>query len=244
MGTENVVEVCPLPTVDIKTIFNAMRKVDMSDRTLKKDTGRTVLDYISWATALDELSKNYNVDFHFHYFDNDHDGIAESPYLDTPLGLMVETDVIVEGNKRVMQLAVMDSTNRSMRSTPYEVETKKGPITVPAATMTDINKASMRCLAKNIAAGFGLGLNLWTKEDIPDAIASQLKIATECKGLISQKFKAAKEAGDDKTADKITEICKTVLPPECNGDPSLCEDEDTLKELRRQLMGVRVSKKK
>lgn len=231
------------PEVDFKSIFNTLRKVDMSDRTLKKDTGRTVLDYISWATALDEISKMYNVDFSFHYFDNDHDGIKESPYLETPVGLMVETEVTVEGHTRRMQLAVMDAQNRSMRVAPYEVETKKGPQTVSGATMTDINKASMRCLAKNIAV-FGLGLNLWTKEDIPDAIATQIKMATECKSLISQKFKAAKEAGDDKTVEKITEICKTVLPVECNGDPSLCEDEDTLKELRRQLMGVRVAKKK
>lgn len=142
-----------------------------------------------------------------------------------------------------MQLPVMDSNNRSMKLEEWTGKTKNGEFTVNSARMTDINKASMRCLAKNLAM-FGLGLSLWTKEDIPNAIATVMKLAADCKKLIADKFKAADEAGDTATKEKIADICKTTLPEECNGDPTLCDDEETLKTLKKQLMAVRVIKKK
>jgi hypothetical protein len=39
----------------------------------------------------------------------------------------------------------------------------------PAAQMTDINKAIMRCLVKNMAM-FGLGLDIYCKGDLPDEV--------------------------------------------------------------------------
>lgn len=224
-------------------IFCELRKVEIRDRTEKKNTGKAVLDYLPWATAFDEVAKRYDTDYEFVMFDNDHDGIPESPYLITEAGLMVQTNVTVEGYKRSMQLPVMDSNNRSMKLEEWTGKTKTSEFTVGSAKMTDINKASMRCLAKNLAM-FGLGLSLWTKEDIPNAIATVMKLAADCKKLIADKFKAADEAGDTATKEKIADICKTTLPEECNGDPTLCDDEETLKTLKKQLMAVRVIKKK
>lgn len=223
-------------------IFCELRKVEIRDRLVQKNTGKTMLDYLPWATAFDEVAKRYDTDYEFCMFDNDKDGIKESPYLITETGLMVQTTVTVEGFTRIMQLPVMDSNNRSMKLEEWSGKTKNGEFTVSAAKMTDINKASMRCLTKNIAM-FGLGLSLWTKDEIPNAIATLMKLAADCKKLIADKFKAAEEAGDKATSEKIAELCKTTLPEECNGDPTLCEDEETLKTLKKQLMAVRVAKK-
>ena len=91
---------------------------------------------------------------------------------------------------------------------------------------------------------FGLGLSLWTKDDVPNAIATLLKLGTECKTLIANKYKDATANGDKAAEAKIEALCKESLPPECNGDPMLCEDEDVLKTLKKSLMAIRVVKKK
>ena len=43
---------------------------------------------------------------------------------------------------------------------------------------------------------------------------------------------------------KSAELCKTILPEECNGDPNLCEDEDTINKLIKRLKAVRSMPKK
>ena len=229
--------------VSFKEIFNNLRKIDVSGRTKKKNG----LDYLPWATAWDELCSHYNASFEFCTFDNsgitigydekgnEIKGGFEDPYLITPAGLMVSTIVIVEGHEREMNLPVMDFRNTSMSLEERQVGKNK----VSAATMNDINKATMRCLAKNIAM-FGLAINLWTGEDVPDAIVSVQKAAAEAMGIIAQKKKAAAENKDDKASAKIDEILLTNLPKECNGDPRLCEDEEILNSLVKKLKTVRV----
>ena len=91
------------------------------------------------------------------------------PYIyDENLGYMVFTEVTIEGETLGMWLPVMDSSNKAMKSQPYEIQTKYKTITVKAATMFDINKTIMRCLVKNLAM-FGLGLYIYAGEDIPEA---------------------------------------------------------------------------
>ena len=195
---------------EFKEIYNTLRKVDMRDRVLQKNG----LDYLPWATAWDEVAKLYNADYKFCTFDNSNYiigtndkgeaiyGGKEEPYLITTAGLMVATEVTIEGHTRRMQLPDMDFKNTSMHIMPREVGAKNQKVS--AATMNDINKASMRCLAKNIAM-FGLMINLWTKEDIPDAIASQQKAATEALSLVVEKKKAAQENGDENAIKKVDE---------------------------------------
>ena len=65
-----------------------------------------------------------------------------------------------------MFLPVLDGANKSMRAESYEYTTKFGKKTCQAINMFDVNKALMRCLVKNIAV-FGLGLNIYAKEDLP-----------------------------------------------------------------------------
>lgn len=229
--------------ISFKEIYNNLRKITVSDRTKSKNG----LDYMPWATAWDEICSHYNASYEFITFDNSQTivGVTDSgekimggmddPYLVTKAGLMVATSVTVEGHTRYMQLPVMDFRNTSMALEERQVGKNK----VSAANMNDINKATMRCLAKNIAM-FGLAINLWTGEDVPDAIVSVQKAATEAMGLIAQKKKAASENKDERASAKIDEILLTNLPKECNGDPRLCEDEETLNALVKKLKTVRV----
>ena len=62
----------------------------------------------------------------------------------------------------------MDWANKAMKATDYKYKTKYGDKTREAATMFDINKAIMRCLVKNLAM-FGLGLYIYSGEDLPEA---------------------------------------------------------------------------
>jgi len=70
---------------------------------------------------------------------------------DKDIGYMVYTSVTVDKITHEMWLPVMDYSNKAMKN----------------PTMMDINKAVMRCLVKNLAM-FGLGLNLYAGEDLPE----------------------------------------------------------------------------
>ena len=241
-------------TITFKDIYNTLRKIDMSDRVKAKNG----INYLPWATAWDEVCKLYNADYKFIRFNNssfvlregnENEGIRaiyggyDDPYLITQAGLMVATEITIEGFTRYMQLPVMDFRNMNMSLTERQIQNGKNKVTVQPANMVDINKSTMRCLAKNIAM-FGLMINLWTREDIPDAIVSQQKAAADAMALIAEKKKAAKENVDEKASAKVDEILLSSLPEECNGDPRLCEDEDTLVALVKKLKTVRVAPKK
>ena len=102
------------------------------------------------------------------------DANTNLPYfLDERLGIIVYTEVTVDGLTYEMWLPVMDGANKAMRLEPYTYQVfdkykntyieKK----VDAATMFDINKTIMRCLVKNLAM-FGLGLYIYAGEDLPE----------------------------------------------------------------------------
>ena len=80
---------------------------------------------------------------------------------------MCETQITAGGETHCMWLPVMDSGNNAMKAEPYSYTTKRGNVVeVAAATMFDINTTIMRCLTKNMAM-FGLGLYIYSGEDVP-----------------------------------------------------------------------------
>ena len=141
-------------------VFDKLRAINVNAHTEQKDG----LTYLSWAWAWDAVKKDYpNATYKIW---KDEEG---RPYIyDENLGYMVFTEVTIEGETLGMWLPVMDSSNKAMKSQPYEIQTKYKTITVKAATMFDINKTIMRCLVKNLAM-FGLGLYIYAGEDIPEA---------------------------------------------------------------------------
>lgn len=159
------------------TSFEKLYQINVNDKTEEKNG----LTYLSWAWAIAEFKKVHpNMTYEVKKFEN---GL---PYVyDENTGYMVFTSVTVDGLTHEMWLPVMDGNNKAMKSKPYTVKTKYKEITVQAATMFDINKTIMRCLVKNLAM-FGLGLYVYSGEDLPEDMRSDDEKITEIKKLIQQ----------------------------------------------------------
>jgi hypothetical protein len=147
-----------------KNYFEILSQINVNDKTEKKNG----LTYLSWAWAIGEITKKYpDLTYEIEKFENN------LPYIfDEKTGYMVFTKVTIQGITKEMWLPVMDSNNKAMLDQPYEYSTKYGTKTVEKATMFDINKTIMRCLAKNLAM-FGLGLYIYAGEDLPENIVSE-----------------------------------------------------------------------
>lgn len=162
-----------------KEIFDTLFAVDVSAYTEE----RKGLTYLSWAHALSETMKIYpQMTYRVERF-----GENRVPYLyDPKTGYMVFTSVTIDEITKEMWLPVLDTNNKAMLDHPYTYDTKnqKG-IKVEAATAYEINKAIMRCLVKNLAA-FGLGLYIYNKDDLPEAVTEANAAAeAELKELIA-----------------------------------------------------------
>lgn len=182
-----------------KSAFDILNAIDVNEHTEVKDTGSTKLKYLSWAWAWSEVKKKFP------------DAIYEIikfngiPYVYDPLtGYMVYTTVTIQGITHEMWLPVMDGQNRAMKAEPYQVQTKYKTLTVPAATMFDINKTIMRCLTKNLAM-FGLGLYIYAGEDIPED---------------SEEVAAAPKATTTPAVIKTPEAVKKAAQPEAQAQRS------------------------
>lgn len=211
-----------------KNFFKQLYDIDIRDRMYQKQG----LSYIPWATAWSEVAKVFpDSTYEIVKF-----GEKQLPYTESDLGIMVYTRVTVNGVTREMCLPVMDGSNKAMKTVAYEYSVGRGDKvtkkTVAAATMFDINKTIMRCLAKNLAM-FGIGLHLWTKEEAPESVLERDELQKSCMALMQKK--AALSEG---TKKKVEEICKDILAEE-NGDPRECEDNDRLKDLEKKLRTLR-----
>lgn len=166
----------------MKELFKKLEQIDVSKHIDKKSNGSVELSYLSWPWAIQQICENCDA------FDYE----IEPWEYDEHLGYMVHTKVTIDGVTRKMWLPVMDGANKAMKDHPYQYqvknpnfkyakwdETKQAYIdkygnkqeqyttkSVEPASMMDINKAQMRCLVKNIAI-FGLGLYIYTGEDLP-----------------------------------------------------------------------------
>ncbi len=145
--------------------FEEIYSINVNEKTEKKNG----LTYLSWAWAWAEFKKAYpDATYTIKTFDNN------LPYVyDEKTGYMVFTEVCVGNLWHEMWLPVMDANNKAMKKESYTYTTKNGERQVEAATMTDINKAIMRCLTKNLAM-FGLGLYIYAGEDLPETPKEQL----------------------------------------------------------------------
>jgi len=135
----------------------------LKDDVEKKVVTGKELTYLSWAAAWNTVLKVCpEASYEVQRFGED-----KLPYQNTEFGLIVWTKVTIEGVTKEMWLPVLDGRNESMGATDREIVTKAGKFVVKKADMSDINKAIMRCLVKNLAM-FGLGLYLYKGEDLPD----------------------------------------------------------------------------
>lgn len=149
-------------------MFNALYSLDLNDKLEKRENDK--LSYLSWANAWAEFKAAYPSATYSIVKNPD----TNLPYFTDPnVGIMVFTEVTVDGITHQMWLPVMNSSNKAMKLAPYTYQVwdnyKKAYIekTVQAASMFDVNKTIMRCLVKNLAM-FGLGLYVYAGEDVPE----------------------------------------------------------------------------
>ncbi len=193
--------------------FNALNSLDLSDKVEKRDQ----LSYLSWANAWAEFKAAYPSATYRILKDD----MSNLPYFSDPnLGIIVYTEITVDGITHQMWLPVMNGANKALRLQPYTYsqwdKDKKQYVekTVPAATMMDINKTLMRCLVKNMAM-FGLGLYIYAGEDLPETSAETAP--TEKRTTARRTSAASKPAQPEKYAG-----IKAALSA-CNSNEALME---------------------
>ena len=106
------------------------------------------LDYLSWAQAWHMLKQLYPQAQRIVY-ESEHTGLN---YFTDGRTCYVKVGILVNDIEHIDMLPVMDYRNNS--------------ISVDKVTSMDVNKAIQRATAKAIAM-HGLGLSLWTGEDVP-----------------------------------------------------------------------------
>lgn len=196
-----------------KSVFETLNAINVNEHVEKKKTNEKnpdgsdkYLSYLSWVWAWGQVKQHFpDASYEVRHW-------GDKPYLnDDQLGIMVETSVTINGETITMWLPVMNGNNKAMKATAYSYKTKYGDKAVEAATMFDINKAIMRCLAKNIAM-FGLGLYIYAGEDLPEEEAAQAKSDLEQK--IAQAVAAIKAVKSRDELEKCWRDWSKVVPTE------------------------------
>ena len=147
-------------------MFEALSALNLNEFVEKRND----LTYLPWSNAFDVLrsvypSATYKVI-------RNSNGL---PYFADPnTGIMVFTEVTIDGITSECFLPVMDFKNQAMKLEPYTYQAWNSfkkcneEKSVAAATMFDINKTIWRCLVKNIAIAAGIGLYIFKGEDVPE----------------------------------------------------------------------------
>lgn len=196
-----------------KSVFETLNAINVNEHVEKKKSGEKnpdgsdkYLTYLSWVWAWGQVKQHFpDASYEVRHW-------GDKPYLnDDQLGIMVETSVTISGETITMWLPVMNSTNKAMKAVPYSYKTKYGDKFVDAATMFDVNKAIMRCLAKNIAM-FGLGLYIYAGEDLPEEEAEQAK--NELQAKIDQAVAEIKAVKSRDELEKCWRDWSKVVPTE------------------------------
>jgi len=144
-------------------VFKTLSQIDVSAKTKKKNG----LTYLPWSSAWN-IVKSIYPDASFEIVHTLAEDKVPCPYFASHLGIMVRTNVTIEGEKQTMHLPVTNHKNQALKETQQVIKTKYGESIIPAATMFDVNTAIMRCLVKNLSL-FGLGLYIYEGEDLPQS---------------------------------------------------------------------------
>ncbi len=170
-----------MATAKKKSVFETLSTIDVTSYVEKKGG----LDYLSWATAWSLLKKYYPKSARKIY-EHDHTGLN---FFTDGQTAYVKVGITVEGEEHIDMLPVMDYRNKS--------------ISIDKMTSFDVNKTIQRATAKAIAM-HGLGISLWTGEDLFDNNQTQ-----EAPKKVSPKT-PKKVVLNDIPADKMIEMLDYV----------------------------------
>lgn len=132
-----------------KSVFKTLSEVAIKDKVERKGN----IDYLSWGYAWSLLKQNYPTAQRTVYEDP-HTGWN---YFTDGKSAWVKVGITVEEQEHIAYLPIMDFRNQSI---PLE-----------KVNQVEVNKAMQRATAKAIAM-HGLGLQLWTGEEIPELTAA------------------------------------------------------------------------
>lgn len=142
------------------------------------------LNYISWATAW-RMANEKDPECNYEIIESvDANGVKHLVWEDVNSSFTVRTKFTFKKKTVPMQLAIMDNKHQAVKK-----ENLNGNY---------ISNSIMRCLTKNISM-FGIGLNLYEGEDIPQE--------SEHMSEITKKKKEAKKTAKE----KLTDLCQEKI---------------------------------
>ena len=170
---------------DKQTPFERLSAINVNGKTEKKGTGNKAFTYLSWAFAVEELMKaDPQANWQIH----------EPKFYGQQV--MVSCTVTAFDKAIYMWLPVMNHSNQAINN----------------PSVTDINKAQMRCLVKAIAC-HGLGLYIYAGEDLPSEADGQEQ-AQALQTLDDERFSSACNAVANGSFDKKRLLTQFELTPE------------------------------
>ncbi len=187
----------------INDLYNKFQSKEFREelKTVIKTRGGKDMEYVPWSNIMDRFLKACpTTEYKFHEYpieQKSDQGITAKRILpftgDSIHGYFVSTSITCYG------------VTRSMSSPVYGGSFHKVNLDI---TSNQVHNAQMRCLCKN-AAMFGLGLELWTREEI-----AQLEAEEEQPEDPPKEGKATKGKGKWKPADGAPETPEETLPEE------------------------------
>jgi hypothetical protein len=128
-------------------VFKKLSEVDVKSKIVKKGNQ----DYLSWSNAWSILKQNYPTAQRIVYEDQ----LTGLNYFNDGKTAYVKVGVIVDGIEHIDYLPIMSYNNKSIK--------------IEDVTSFDVTKTIQRSMTKAIAM-HGLGLTLWSGEDLIDAV--------------------------------------------------------------------------
>jgi hypothetical protein len=128
-----------------QSVFSTLSAISVREKVERKANQ----DYLSWANAWTILKANYP-NAQRKVYESEHTGFN---YFTDGRTAWVKVGITINEQEHIDYLPVMDFRNNA--------------VPIDKVTATDINKTIQRSTAKAIAM-HGLGLSLWTGEDVPE----------------------------------------------------------------------------
>jgi hypothetical protein len=172
-----------------KSVFKTLSEVPIKDKVESKGK----IDYLSWAYAWSFLKQNYPTAQRIVY----EDPATGWNYFTDGRTAWVKVGVEVDGLQHIDYLPIMDNRNSA--------------IPIEKVNQFDVNKAIQRSTAKAIAM-HGLGLQLWTGEDIPSA-DGEPKPQAKAEEKPAEKVKLEKGDENWEKVVRYVEANKTLSTP-------------------------------
>ena len=167
---------------EVRNYFKELFAVNVSDKVEKKNG----LSYVSWSYAWGELKKQFPKSFYTVY-----ENEQGWPYFTDGKTCWVKTGVTVveeSTQKNAFTDAEYNIVTDSIEHIEYLpiMDFKNKSIPVDQVTSMDVNKAIQRSLTKAIAR-HGLGLYIYSGEDLPEQSEETKKLEADLKKKITKK---------------------------------------------------------